>query len=118
MAVTVFVVQDQRRYNRDTGDYEAAFDLSPAEEYGQLSYLLTPTAAPWSPETVLPELWTALGSFGDGDHLLLVGNPILIGWATAVAADANEGRVGLLQWHGKDRRYIAVSAQVFDVAPE
>lgn len=117
MAVTVFVVQDPRRYNRDTGDYESTFDLSPAEEYGELRYLLTPTAAPWNPEGVMPELWAALGDFGDEDHLLLVGNPILIGWATAVAADFNDGRVNLLQWHGRDRRYISVSAQVFDVDP-
>lgn len=117
MAVTVYVVQDQRRYNRETGDYESAFDLSPAEEYGELSYLLTPTAAPWNPDSVLPELWSALGQFGDQDHLLLIGNPVLIGWATAIAADANEGQVSLLQWHGRERRYIPVSAQVFDVAP-
>lgn len=113
--MTVYVVQDQRRYDRDTGQYVSKFDLSPAEEHGELRFLLTPTAAPFHPESIMPELWHGLRHYGDGDHLLLVGNPILIGWATAIAADANDGRVSLLQWSGKDRRYIPVSAQVFDL---
>lgn len=113
--MTVYIVQDHRRYNRDTGEYESVHDLAPAEEYGTLKYLLSPTAAPWSPETVLPDLWAGLRDFGDADHLLLTGNPVLIGWATAVAADYNDGRVSLLQWHGRDRRYIPVTAQVFPV---
>lgn len=116
--MTVYIVQDHRRYNRDTGQYEPVHDLTPAEEYGPLKYLLSPTAAPWNPETVMPELWDGLADFGDADHLLLTGNPILIGWATAVAADVNDGRVNLLQWHGRERRYTPVSAQVFQVDPE
>lgn len=116
--MTVYVVQDHRRYNRDTGEYESVHDLSPAEEFGEVKYLLTPTAAPWSPETVMPELWTGLREFSDSDYLLLTGNPVLIGWATAIAADTNDGRVNLLQWHGRERRYIPVSSQVFEVDPE
>lgn len=113
--MTVYVVQNHRRYNRDTGEYESAFDLSPAEEYGELSYLLSPTAAPWNPDSVIPELWDNLQYFNDNDHLLLIGNPMLIGWATAIATSANNGRVSLLQWHGRERRYIPVEAQLFEV---
>lgn len=116
--MTVYVVQDHRRYNRDTGEYESVHDLSPAEEYGELRYLLTPTAAPWSPDTVLPDLWAGLAQFGDEDFLLLNGNPILIGWATAVAADVNDGHVSFLQWHGRERRYTPVKSQVFPVDPD
>lgn len=116
--MTVFIVQDHRRYNRDTGEYDSVHDLTPAGEYGRLQYLLSPTAAPWNPESVMPDLWEGLRDFGDDDYLLLTGNPVLIGWATAVAADFNDGRVNLLQWHGRERRYIPVSAQVFQVDPE
>ena len=116
--MTVFVVQDSRRYNKLTGQFEKVHDISPAEEHGELRYLLTPTASPFNPDNIIHELHDGLRDFSDGDHLLLVGNPILIGWATAIAADYNEGRVSVLQWSGKDKRYIVVSAQVFDVDPE
>lgn len=112
---TVYVVQDHRRYNKDTGEFEAVHDLTPAKKFGPIRYLLTPTAAPWSPETVIAELWDGLRDFGDADHLLLTGNPILIGWATAVAAQVNGGRLNMLQWNGRERRYISVAAQVFPV---
>lgn len=117
MAVTVYVVQDHRRYNRDTGEYESAHDLSPAEEFGELRYLLTPTAAPWAAESILRDLRERLADFGEEDYLLLNGNPILIGLATAVAADL-VGTVTFLQWSGKEQRYTPVSAQIFDVDPE
>lgn len=112
---TVYVVQDHRRYDKETGCFVPVHDLTPAQEYGELRYLLTPTAAPWHPTSVLPDLWAGLKDFSDEDFLLLTGNPILIGWATAVAADFNEGRVKLLQWHGREQRYIPVESQVFQI---
>ena len=109
----VFVVQKQMRFDRDVGDYVPKFDLSPAREYGELHYLLSPSAAPFSPESILAELHERLADFGDSDYLLLVGNPCLIGFATAIASDYNDGRINLLQWNGKERRYLPVSADLF-----
>lgn len=112
---TVYVVQNQNKYDHDTGQYVPKFDLSPAFEYGQLKFLLSPTASPFTPEKVMPDLWEGLADYSNEDHLLLVGNPVLIGWVTAIAADVNDGRVNLLQWSGKERRYLSVAAQVFDL---
>lgn len=108
----VFVVQDTRRY--EAGAYVSAHDLTPAEQYGELIYLLSPTAAPWKPEGIITELWDKLEDFSDDDYLLMVGNPVLIGLATAVACDVNKGRVRFLQWHGRSQSYTPVEAQVFD----
>jgi len=113
---TVYVVQDSRRYDRETGEYVAVHDLSPAEVYGPLKFLLTPTAAPWKPESIIADLWDGLEGFGDDDYLLMVGNPVLCGLATAVACDVNRGRIRFLQWNGRQRGYTPVEAQVFDVA--
>lgn len=107
----VFVVQNQHRWNRQAEKFEPKFDLAPAESYGELVYLLSPTAAPFNPEPVLDELREKLDDFDDGDYLLLVGNPVLIGFSVAIAAAKNEGRVNFLQWSGKDRRYITVQAE-------
>lgn len=115
--MTVYVVQAHRRYNKDTGEYEDVHDLSPAAEFGELRYLLTPTAAPWDTDSILADLWDGLGSFSDGDYLLMVGNPVLVGLATAVASEVSGGRINFLQWSGRERSYTPVSAQVFALDP-
>ena len=111
MAV-VYVVQKSQRLNRTTGRLEDVFDLSSAEEHGSLQELLSPTAKPFAPEPIVAELYSKLENFSDGDFILCVGNPILIGLATAVAADINEGRVCLLQWNGHKQKYVPVSVDL------
>lgn len=106
---TVYVVQNQHRLNGKSHCLEPKFDLSPAEEFGQLSYLLNPSASPFRPESVIQELHEKLKDFGPGDHLLLVGNPVLIGFAVAIAAHYSGGEVSLLQWSGKAKRYINIT---------
>lgn len=109
---TVYVVQKQHRFDRNKGELVPKFNLAPAEEYGELSYLLSPTAAPWDADSIIRELYDRLQGFADSDSLLLVGNPVLIGLAVAVAADVNQGFVRCLQWSGKDRRYIAIETDL------
>lgn len=115
--MTVYVVQDHRRYDKETGQYVSVHDLSPAEEYGQLRYLLSPTAAPWAVDSIIRDLWDGLKDFTDQDYLLMVGNPVLCSLAAVVATDITGGCIRFLQWSGKDRRYAAVEAQVFEVDP-
>jgi len=106
----VFVVQKQHRWNKETQNFEPKFDLSAAEKFGELVFLLSPTAAPFRPDGIIAELKEKLADYNADDSLLLVGNPILIGFTVAIAADASEGDVSLLQWSGKDNRYINVKA--------
>lgn len=105
----VFVVQNQHRWDRDKAKFVPKFDLTPAQVFGDLVFLLSPTAAPFRPEPVVSELREKLRDFGPEDTLLLVGNPVLIGLAVAVAADYNDGSVSVLQWSGKDQRYLKVT---------
>ncbi len=113
----VFVIQNQQKMN-DTGDLIAKFDLSSAEKYGELVYLLSPTARPFSSEHVIGVLHEKLRDFGDDDYLLLIGNPCLIGFAVAIASDANNGHVRLLQWSGTHRSYIDVEANLREESPK
>ena len=110
----VYVVQNTHKLNRDTSVLEPKYDFSSAERHGRLVYLLTPNAKPHDP-SVIRELIEKLMKFGDDDHLLLVGNPALIGFTCAIASDWNEGRVSVLQWDGKARAYVSISAHL---APE
>jgi hypothetical protein len=112
MSAKVYVVQKQHRWDEDKQAFVPKFDLSSAEKYGELIYLLTPTAAPFNTMPVVKELHEKLYWFGDEDSLLLIGNPVLIGCAVTVAAKTNNGRVKMLQWSGTERRYIQIQAEM------
>lgn len=108
----VFVVQIPHRLNRATGSLEPMVDLSDAERFGRLHYLVGPNAKPFDP-SVAEQIDRGLQNFQPGDFLLLVGHPILMGIATAYAADA-VGTVNFLSWSPRDQRYTPVSVNVFD----
>lgn len=105
----VFVVQLTIKADQRTGQLKPKHDISSAEEYGELYHLLSPTASPHSHASVVAELSEKLSDYSDDDYLLLIGSPALIGFAVAIAADYNEGRVNLLQWSGRDGgRYVPI----------
>jgi hypothetical protein len=107
----VFVVQCQMRW--DGEKLVPKFDLGPAQEFGELVFLLSPSAAPFNSPPIVEELSGKLAGYTDDDYLLLVGNPCLIGMVVALAADANDGRVKMLQWSGRDQRYRVVEAEMW-----
>lgn len=109
--MTVYVVQNPHRLNRETQELEPMFDMAPAEEYGELVFLLSPNAKPFDAASVGEQLDEGLEDFSDNDYLLLVGNPALIGMACAIAARWNEGTVNVLQWNGRERRYIPIRCE-------
>lgn len=106
----VWVVQNQHRWDTASRTFVPKYDISPAREFGTLFDLLSPTAAPFNPEPIIAELHKKLHDFCDQDCLVAIGNPLLIGWATAIAAHYNDGHVRVLQWSGKAQRYVAVEA--------
>lgn len=104
----VFVVQNQHRYDNTSRTFVPKFDISAAAIFGDLVEVLGPTASPFHFETVSAELHEKLRHYRDGDFVLLVGNPALIGAVTAIASSYNEGEVSVLQWSGKDQRYMPI----------
>jgi len=112
-APVVYIVQKQMRFDRDAGELVPRFDLEPAEQFGRFEYLLSPSASPFKPQSVLDDLHRRLVKYSSKDHLLLIGNPCLIGFAVTVAAHYNNGRVNLLQWSGKDQAYLKISAETY-----
>lgn len=106
----VYVIQKQQRFCHEQGMLVDRFDLTTAEQYGKIEYLLSPQASPFKPDRVIDELETQLQDFGPDDFLLLVGNPVLIGLSTAIAADRSPD-INFLQWSGTEQRYICVTAK-------
>ena len=114
MKSRVFIVQRQHKYDPATSDLVPKYDLSSAVQYGELVYLLSPTAGPFNTDSIVTELQRKLSDYTDKDYLLLIGNPCLIGWTVAIAAQKTGGLVILLQWSGKDQRYIPIEAQLYE----
>ncbi len=110
----VFVIQQVMRKDIKDGTLVPRYDINAAKEFGSIEHLLGPSARPFQPETVLGDLHEKLEDFNDSDYLLAIGNPCLIGFATAIAARNNRGRVKLLQWSGKDLRYLKVQATLWE----
>lgn len=107
----VFVVQQTMRLDRNTNQLVPKFDLSAAEKFGEIVYLLSPSASPFNPDTILPELHEKLKDITPEDHLLLLGNPALIGMVCSIAADYTQGELRMLQWSGRRGDYIPVHAE-------
>ncbi len=112
--MTVYAVQQQMRFVPEKKELAPRFpSINKAQRFGNIVYLLSPSAHPFNPELVLGDLHEKLSSFSDSDHLLLIGNPALIGMATAIAAYYNNGRVCMLQWSGRHGDYTEIVAEIF-----
>lgn len=112
--MTVFAVQQQMRFDQTRKELVPRFtSIHKAERWGNLEYLLSPSAHPFNPDLVLGDMHEKLSGFSDDDHLLLIGNPGLIGMATAIAAHYNNGQVKLLQWSGRHNEYTEIVAKIY-----
>lgn len=112
--MTVFAVQQQMRFDQVRKELVPRFtSINKAERWGQIVYLLSPSAHPFNPDLVLGDMHERLSDFSDDDHLLLIGNPGLIGMATTIAAWYNNGSVKLLQWSGRHNEYTEIVAKIY-----
>lgn len=105
--MTVYAIQQQMRLDNTTNELVPKFDLGPANKYGEVHYVVSPSLNPFDTDKALMELRLGLQEIKEGDHLLLIGNPILIGLTTLVASEFVD-RIFFLQWSGKQRAYVEV----------
>ena len=99
----VYVVQEQQNKN-----------ILPAEQFGEIKVLLPPgTQVTFSSGQVCNQLMRDLSRFNDKDYLLLIGDPVAIGIAVAVACHWNQGRVNLLKWDRMETKYFPVSINLY-----
>ncbi len=107
--MTVYVPQNQTKLDPVSGGFVSSLDLSEATQYGEIRYLLSPTAKPFINPKIINQLHDGLQDFSDDDFLLLIGNPAIIGMVSAIAAHYNNGNIKFLQW-GKDT-YVPVTVE-------
>ena len=112
MKGTVYIVQEPARRNRETGDWEPSFDLTPAAAYGNLEILLPPGPQMLSPKPAVDRMRHALRNFNDDDHLLGVGRPVAMMAAAVLAAKVNRFKYKVLEWDKRTGQYISISVDV------
>jgi len=104
----VYVVQEALKKNRD-GTVVPRVDLTPAESYGEIQYLLA-----WSDTKKLPidqiiwKLRRALANFTSNDYILMIGSPTAMWLSGAIAAENNEGYVKTLEWDNNNNCYNVI----------
>lgn len=97
------------RYAQDMlGTFVPAADLTPALKYGDIELLIdTGVVVGIATAPLMATLKDKLRDFCDDDYLILTGNPVAMGLATAVAMKQN-GRAKILVWDRKERTYYMV----------
>jgi hypothetical protein len=110
--LTVYVVQMQMKQDPDRGLIPRFPSVERAVKWGTLRYMLSPSDHPFNSDHVVNSLHDHLKDFCDDDYLLLIGNPVLMGMASAIAAFYNEGRVKFLQWSGRHEEYSVIAAEI------
>jgi hypothetical protein len=112
--MAVFIVQKQMRFDHQKGELVPKFpSIDKAEQFGKFVYLLSPTASPFNAQKLVDEMTKKLENFGNEDYLLLIGNPVLIGMASGIAADRNLGMLHFLQWSGRDSNYVPIHVRLY-----
>lgn len=94
---------------------ETALDLIKATRFGELVPLLPNRLnITMNPIPVIRDLKRKLKAFGDHDYLLPIGDPIAIGLAFTVAAEANRGKFRALKWDRQANDYYVVNCNIHD----
>ena len=90
----------------------AGRNVIPARQYGELSVLLPQGDVVLSAGPTTRKLQRLLKDFGDNDYLLLMGDPVAIGLACAIACDVNRGRYKALKWDRQNHVYYPVEVEL------
>src|SRR4051812_20162587 len=79
-------------------------NLKPAHKFGTVVHLVQAGPQPDDLTGVIPRMKELLKDFCHDDFIVPIGHPILIGWATAIAAAKTGGKVNLLYWENHEYR--------------
>ena len=81
-------------------------NISPARDYGNIQLLLDRNDTLGDPDFFIGKLQHKLSNFKKDDFLLLIGDPIAIGIATAIALDKTHGTLSVLRWDREHYKYV------------
>ena len=113
--MTVYCIQEPR----GTADGVPKYDVLEASPYGEVKFLFSEFAQLMkSSGAAINSLRKKLKGFSDEDYLIAAGDPGLIAISCLVASDLNFGRVKLLKWDRRDRKYYSLSIDLYNKEKE
>ena len=86
-----------------------------AQKYGDFVFLLPKFSQMiFSPGPLIFKLRQGLKNFNENDHLLLTGDPELIGVACSIVSDITNGKYKLLKWDKQERKYYPIEINLYE----
>ena len=108
---TVYVIQEVA----GTQAGNPKINIVGASSYGQLKFLLPEFSQMiFSPGPLIYKLRQGLKNFTEDDHLLLTGDPALIGVACSIVSDSTNGKYNLLKWDKQERKYYPIAINLYE----
>ena len=107
---TVHVIQ----HIPGTAEGRPKINIMGAAEYGKFKFLLPELSQMiFSPGPLIFKLKTLLRDFKPSDHLLLTGDPAIIGVVCSLVSDITNGRFNLLKWDRQEKRYYPIEIDLY-----
>ena len=111
MENTVYVIQELP----GTKSGAPKFNIMGAQKYGKIVTLLPEfSQIILSPGPLIFKLRKLLRDYKKTDHLLLTGDPAIIGVACAIVADVTGGRFNLLKWDRQEKTYYPIEINLYE----
>ena len=108
---TVYVIQEVA----GTQAGNPKINIVGASSYGQLKFLLPEFSQMiFSPGPLIYKLRQGLKNFTEDDHLLLTGDPALIGVACSIVSDITNGKYNVLKWDKQERKYYPIEINLYE----
>ena len=86
-----------------------------AQKYGKFKFLLPEFSQMiFSPGPLVYKLRQGLKDFNENDHLLLTGDPAIIGVACSIVSDITNGKYNLLKWDKQERKYYPIEINLYE----
>ena len=98
-----------------TADGRPKINIMGASKYGEFVFLLPELSQIiFSPGPLIFKLRKALKDFTTEDHLLLTGDPAIIGVACSIVSDMTNGKYNLLKWDKQERQYYPIPINLYE----
>ena len=108
---TVYVIQEIA----GTKDGRPKINIMGAAEYGVFKFLLPELSQIiFSPGPLIFKLREILKKYTPKDHLLLTGDPAIIGVACSIVSDITNGRYRLLKWDKQESKYYSIDINLHE----
>ena len=107
----VFIPQIKSRFDAATRLWIPTINTRPAERHGELVVMLPPNANQLHTAPLVQVIKERMADVGPDDYIMAVGDPSLIGAASAIMV-RNTGLLRMLKWDRMTSDYVAVEVKV------